>query len=412
MKTKALISMLLLATSCAVAQASSTSQMGMRSSLLPAPTTQAEVREDEIYNRGTAALNDSQWQKALEAFSEVAKLRGRRADGALYWKAYTENKIGNRGAAIATIGELRKGYPKSNWLKDASALEVEMNQASGRPTRPESEEDEDLKLLAINSLMNSDEERAIPLLQKLLDSPNRSEKIKERALFVLSQSDSPKAQQVMNSVARGQAHPELQVKAIHNLGISGNTKELSEIYKSSTNDRVKREILHSLGIAGDTQQLLVIARSEKDPEVKDGAIHGLAIAGGETELRQLYKESTDVATKTRVLKSAVITGDTELVNQVLKTETDPNLRREAIHILGISGGEGASAALVNMYATERDKDTKDAAIEALFVSGDAHALVSLARKETNPEMRKHIIEKLSVMGDKEANDYLMEILNK
>jgi HEAT repeat protein len=412
MKTKALITMLLLATSFAVAQASSTSQMGMRSNLLPAPTTQAEVREDEIYNRGTTALNDSQWQKALEAFTEVSKLRGRRADGALYWKAYAENKMGNRGAAAGTIADLRKSFPKSTWLKDASALEVEMNQASGRPARPEAEEDEDVKLLAINSLMNTDEERAIPLLQKVLDSPNRSERIKERALFVLSQSDSPKAQQVLHNVARGQAHPELQIKAIHNLGISGNTKELSNIYTGTTNDRVKREILHSLGIAGDTQQLLVIARSEKDPEVKDGAIHGLAIAGGETELRQLYKESTDAATKTRVLKSAVITGDMELVNQVLKTETDPNLRREAIHILGINGGEGSSQTLVNMYGSERNKEVKNAALEALFISGDAHALVSLARKETDPEMRKKIVEKLSVMGDKEANDYLMELLNK
>lgn len=412
MKTKALISMLLLATSFAVAQASSTSRMSMRSNLLPPPATQAEAREDEIYNRGTAALNDSQWQKALEAFNEVAKLKGRRADGALYWKAYTENKMGNRGAAITTLAELRKSYPKSNWLKDASALEVEMNQASGRPTRPEAEEDEDLKLLAINSLMNTDEERAIPLLLKILESPNRSEKVKERALFVLSQSDSAKAKQVMDSIARGQGNPELQVKAIHNLGIAGNTKELADIYKSSTTDRVKREILHSLGIAGDTQQLLVIARGEKDPELKEGAIHGLAIAGAETELRQLYKESTDGASKLRVLKTAVITGDTKFVEDVLKTETDPSLRREAIHILGINGGDESAATLVSMYGTEKDKDTKNATLEALFIQGNAKALVDLARKENDPAMRKHIIEKLSVMGDKEANDYLMEILNK
>jgi HEAT repeat protein len=410
MKTKALISMLLLATSFAVAQASSSSQIGMRSNLLPPPATQAEAREDEIYNRGTAALNDSQWQKALEAFSEVAKSRGRRADGALYWKAYTENKMGQRGAAVGTLAELRKSYPKSNWLKDASALEVEMGQASGRTVRPEAEDDEDIKLLAINSLMNSDEERAIPMLQKILDAPNRSEKIKERALFVLSQSDSPQAQQVLYGVARGQAHPELQIKAIHNLGISGNTKELSNIYKASTNDKVKREIMHSLGIAGDTQQLLAIARMEKDPEVKDGAIHGLAIAGGETELRQLYKESTDVESKLRIIKSAVVTGDSQILDEVLKTETNPNLRREAIHVMGISGG--STAALVNMYGTEKDKESKRAVLEALFVSGDAKALVNLARKETDPEMRKQIVEKLSVMGDKEANDYLMELLNK
>jgi HEAT repeat protein len=149
---------------------------------------------------------------------------------------------------------------------------------------------------------------------------------------------------------------------------------------------------------------------EKDPEVKDGAIHGLAIAGGETELRQLYKESTDVESKLRIIKSAVVTGDSQILDEVLKTETNPNLRREAIHVMGISGG--STAALVNMYGTEKDKESKRAVLEALFVSGDAKALVNLARKETDPEMRKQIVEKLSVMGDKEANDYLMELLNK
>ena len=104
---------------------------------MPPATTQAEVQEDEIYNRGTAALNDGQWQKALDAFQQVAKSGGRRADGALYWKAYTENKMGNRSAATASIAELRKQFPKSTWLKDAGALEIEMKQGTSQALRPE-----------------------------------------------------------------------------------------------------------------------------------------------------------------------------------------------------------------------------------------------------------------------------------
>ena len=48
----------------------------------------------------------------------------------------------------------------------------------------------------------------------------------------------------------------------------------------------------------------------------------------------------------------------------------------------------------------------------LFVHGDAHSLVELAKKETDPEMRKRLVEKLSVMGNKEATDYLMQLLEK
>jgi hypothetical protein len=51
-------------------------------------------------------------------------------------------------------------------------------------------------------------------------------------------------------------------------------------------------------------------------------------------------------------------------------------------------------------------------IDALFIKGDAHSLVELARKETNPELRRRLVQKMSVMGNREATDYLMEILNK
>ncbi len=51
-------------------------------------------------------------------------------------------------------------------------------------------------------------------------------------------------------------------------------------------------------------------------------------------------------------------------------------------------------------------------INGLFIQGNAKALIALARKETDPAMKKEIVTKLSVMGSKDATDFLMEILNK
>ena len=84
---------------------------------------------------------------------------------------------------------MQKSYPSSRWLDDAKALQVEVHQQRGTPVSPESATDEDLKLLALNSLMNTDPERSIPMLEKLLKSSN-SPKLKERALFVLAQNRS------------------------------------------------------------------------------------------------------------------------------------------------------------------------------------------------------------------------------
>ena len=44
--------------------------------------------------------------------------------------------------------------------------------------------------------------------------------------------------------------------------------------------------------------------------------------------------------------------------------------------------------------------------------GNATALVALARKESDLDMKKSIVQKLSVMGGKVATDYMLEILNK
>jgi hypothetical protein len=36
----------------------------------------------------------------------------------------------------------------------------------------------------------------------------------------------------------------------------------------------------------------------------------------------------------------------------------------------------------------------------------------LARKETNPELKKALIQKMSLMNSPEITEYMMEILNK
>jgi hypothetical protein len=117
-------------------------------------------------------------------------------------KAYALIKLGRRDDALAAIAELHKGHPSSRWLDDARALEIEIKQAGGKPVNPESADDEELKLMALNSFMDTDPDRALPLLEKLLHS-SQSPKIKERALFVLTQSGSSKARQLVCRWPRG-----------------------------------------------------------------------------------------------------------------------------------------------------------------------------------------------------------------
>ncbi len=61
-----------------------------------------------MYERGTQALDQRRWDRAQALFDDVIKLKGRRVDGALYWKAYAQNKQGQRAEALATLCDLAK----------------------------------------------------------------------------------------------------------------------------------------------------------------------------------------------------------------------------------------------------------------------------------------------------------------
>jgi HEAT repeat protein len=370
--------------------------------------------EDRSYARGESAIDARRWEMAVEAFGEVAAGNGPRADGALYWKAYALNKLGRREEALTTIGQLRQAYASSRWLDDAKALEMEVHQASGQKVNPDAEPDEDLKLLAINGLMNSNPEQALPILEKFLHG-NQSPQLKERALFVLAQSGSAKAHDILGQVARGNSNPDLQMKAIHYLGIMGskeNRQILSDLYASSNDNNVRRAILHSFMVSGDREHLLLAAKSEKNPDLRMEAIHQLGISGGQSELWQLYQAEPSVEVKETILHSMFIGGNADKLIDVARTEKEARLRKAAIHSLGLMGGDHTGAALVSMYASEPDVSLRGEIVNALFIQGNAKALVDLARKETNPEMKKAIVSKLSVMGSKEGTDYMMELLNK
>ena len=74
---------------------------------------------------------------------------------------------------------------------------------------------------------------------------------------------------------------------------------------------------------------------------------------------------------------------------------------------------GAKAQVLQaIYTKETDRSVKEEVLNAYFMSGEASGLVAIAKSEKDPELKKKAVEKLSMMGSKEANDYLMELLQK
>jgi tetratricopeptide (TPR) repeat protein len=252
-------------------------------------------RQLELYATGTAALDRERYEKALRAFAEAAALKGEKVDGALYWKAFSEYKVQALQAALESLKQIQERHPDSRWLEQALALEFEVKEKMGKPVAPSATPDEELKLLALDSLLHTDAEQALPMLEKMING-QQSVHLKRRALFVLSQSKSPRAKEILASVA--------------------------------------------------------------------------------------------------------------------KNSSDPDLQLEALRYIRMLGGPEDRKLLSDIYAGSKDADVKGRVVDALFIQGDAKALVDMARKETDPAMRKRIVERLSRMKSKEATDYMLEIINK
>jgi thioredoxin-like negative regulator of GroEL len=376
----------------------------------------ANAKEDALYSDGTRAINDARWAQAETIFNNIAQQHGARAEAALYWKAYAENKQGNPTRALETCSQLRQAYPHGNWINECGALEIEIRGKSNDPLPPQAEQDEELKLLALNSLMQQDESRALPVIQQILNS-DKSEKLKSRALFVLAQDQSPQAQALLGQVARGQQNPALQRKAIEMLAVGRGKQSadtLAAIYRESTNDEVKKSILHTYLIIGTPDPLVEAARHETNPELVRTAVHTLGAMGATTQLLSLYHDTNSSATKAEVISGLIPAGQkgADALGSIAGSEQDPELRRKAIRNLGIAGGMSAAPSLVATYKKNADPETRRAVAQALFLAGDSHDLVELARAEKDPAIKQSIVQQLSLMHSKEATDYMLEILNK
>ena len=96
-------------------------------------------------------------------------------------------------------------------------------------------------------------------------------------------------------------------------------------------------------------------------------------------------------------------GNSTRLIELAKTEQNPELRRAAIRNLGLMGATRTAEALTAIYATrEGRRDTKKTVINAFFQQNNAEQLVAIARKETDPQLRKEIVSRLSHMGGRKS----------
>lgn len=365
--------------------------------------------KSERFSAAEKLLDQQQWQQAQEKFSALSNQEGEKQDAALYWLAYAQFKNNLSQAALKSIKSLQKRFPKSRWLDDAKALAVEIKDKDGEIDEID---DDELKLYAINALMNRPSEKAATLLANIING-NSSPKLAKRALFVLSQMNTTQAYDLIKQTAANDDRPAQQIEAIKVLGHMGGqkgTEVLRNVYQTTQNYDAKYRILKSFMHAGSNQALLDVARTEQNDKLKTKAIKLLGHMSSGSDLMALYREPAFAGQRSTIIKSLANANDIDGLHEIIKTETDSELQILAVKRLGMAGPRKSGELITQLYNSSTSEEVKAASLHALFLQSNAKALIQIIKQEQNPTLKRKALKKLTLIDSDEAIDYFSDIL--
>jgi HEAT repeat protein len=257
--------------------------------------------------------------------------------------------------------------------------------------------DEELALAALEGLMAQPDERALPILRKVLAGP-QSTLVKKRALFVLSQMDAPEARELLGQASRS-SDGGLRREAIRSIGIGGDPKlldSLSQIYDTGDAD-TKRDVLQAWLIAGRKESVYQAALKATTEDEATEAIHMLGVMGAADELRKLG----DRPNAARGLVDAMaISGDLTGLRKIAEGTGEHSVRVEAVRKIGIVQGEEARSALREIYTRSSDAEIREAAAQGMLIAQDEQGLLTLYRAAGTAEEKRSLLRMLSMIdGD-------------
>ncbi|MBL8297117.1 MAG: HEAT repeat domain-containing protein [Rhodanobacteraceae bacterium] len=372
----------------------------------------ADKELNQLYSQGQEFMAKSDWRQALDSFARLEKRMVERGesnvDTAVFWQAYVLVQAKRVSDARRMVDRLRDNFPQSRWIAEAENLLRQDEPDAETELTGSGDGDKELAEIAVEGLMSAPPERALPLLRKVLHG-KQPEKVKRRALFVLTQMDSREAVKEIIEVAR-KGDPVLRDEAIRMLGVSGDGAALAELesfYKSASTG-VRREVLRAWMNAERQDLVLSAARDEADLALRSEAIQLLGAMQATAELKRLMPSVNEPELQKQIVESLGIAEDLDALVQIAGSHPSEAIRFEAFRAIGIVGGEKAGNALVALYSKAKSAAERDAVLHGLLISDDASSIRTLYKYSKSKEEKLQILRVLTAMGD----DAALEIIEQ
>jgi HEAT repeat protein len=385
----------------------------------------------KMLREGRDLVDGEEWAKAADKFRQFVQTypQDRDVDVALYWLAYALKQQGRSREAAEPLTRLLKEFPRSNWAEEARAMLTELAPQTGdRRLIDESlnEADEEIRIVALQSLFQSNPERATAFVADVLKPGSRASRgFKEAAVSLLGAHGGRQALPLLLDIARREAEGELRLVAIRRLADAGGesvVEDLIRLYDAERDQEVKASILRTFEDVGGARaraKVLEVARNPAEPtELRRTAVRVIGDredGDALSDLVRLYETDTNPEVREQVIITLADMDDprafAKLVEIARSPAGDARLRQTAVRRLGDHEGEAAVDELFKIFDAERDPNVKETALRALGNHESPRARARLAEiaraRGGDRELRRQAIR---VLADHDHDGSAAELL--
>jgi HEAT repeat protein len=426
---------------------------------------------DSLYRAAREALDRRDYRRAAELFAQVPTRfpRSGYAADAYYWRAFSLYRVGGTAqlrAALQALDTQRDRFPKAATKGDANALSHRIQGELARQGDPEAaaqvaaaaedavrvppvpplppvplqpplppgadsrcaDDEDDTKLAALSALQQMDDERARPILRRVLARRDPSSVcLRRKAVFLIAQENADGNEDILLETARNDPDREVREQSVFWLSQVGTDRAVSaldSILRTSKDPGLQEKAVFALSQHDSprAQQALrtYAERPDLPTETREKAIFWIGQSGGaenEAFLRALYGRLTEESLRNKVLFSISQAGGAENDRWLLGVARDAQqpieLRKQALFWAGQGGA--SIADLAGLYGTMPDREMREQLIFVYSQRDEPAAvdkLLDIARREPDKELRKKALFWLGQSSDPRAAKALQDIIEQ
>ncbi len=405
---------------------------------------------DSLYRAARQELNRGNYRRAADLFRRVREVhsQSKYVGDSYYWEAFALYRSGDPDGWESALGLLDtqgNRYPEASTREDARSLYVMIrgrlaergNAAAAQDITERArlqegacpQDEDDVRVMALNALLNMDAGRAVPILRQVLERRDEcSVELRRKAVFLLSQKHSSEATGVLLDVVRADPDPEVQEQAVFWLSQVHSTQAvnaLDSILMQSENPRIQEKAVFALSQHNSPRAAEIlrrfVARRDVSEDLRESAIFwlGQSHSGENVEfLKQLYGQVDSPQLKDKIIFSISQQESTDgaewLMNLALNENESMKLRKQALFWAG-QQRRIPTGRLSELYRSMPDREMRE---QVIFVLSQRHereavdVLMGIARDETDPDLQKKAIFWLGQSNDPRVAEFLLEIINR